>query len=332
MSQPIRIGVLGAARITPIALLGPAQGLEGVEVTAMAARDKTRATKFAAKHGIATVHDSYDALLNDPNIDAIYNPLPNSHHMEWTIKALEAGKHVLCEKPMAANADQAQAMKDAADRTGMILAEAFHWRYHPLCARVQEIMTSGEIGEVQHIHARFCIPLPEPKNIRWRLDLAGGATMDTGCYTVNMLRVMAGAEPHIISAKAKQIRPGVDRSMQAQFRFDDGRTGSICTSMLGWPLVALYIQVRGSEGDMHVTNPLGPHLYNKITVNTDAATRSEKVSGKRATYSYQLEAFRNWLRDGVPMPSDAADGVRNMQVIDDIYRAAGMMPRTSAQD
>ncbi|MDP6243823.1 MAG: Gfo/Idh/MocA family oxidoreductase, partial [Myxococcota bacterium] len=132
MLEPLRIGTLGAARITPPALVRPARELAGAEVVAVAARDPERARAFAAKHGIPRVHASYDALLADPEIEAIYNPLPNGLHCEWTLRALDAGKHVLCEKPLASNEQEATRMADAADRTGLVVAEAFHWRYHPL--------------------------------------------------------------------------------------------------------------------------------------------------------------------------------------------------------
>ena len=192
---PLRIGTLGAARITPMALLRPARQVPEATVVAVAARDAQRAGKFATKHRIANVHTSYEAMIADPNLEAIYNPLPNSHHCLWTIKALEAGKHVLCEKPLAANAADAQRMADAAASSGRVLMEAFHWRYHPLAARMREIVDSGELGKIRHIETHFCIPLWIPGDIRFRLDLAGGATMDTGCYAISILRFLAGAEP-----------------------------------------------------------------------------------------------------------------------------------------
>jgi len=145
--EPLRIGILGAARIAPMALIRPARLVSEVEVTAIAARDEGRARKFAAKHGIPRVFPSYEALLEDRNVDAIYNPLPNGLHCEWTIRALESGKHVLCEKPIASNASEARQMADAAAKTGRELVEAFHWRYHPLATRVLEIL--ADLGECE---------------------------------------------------------------------------------------------------------------------------------------------------------------------------------------
>src|SRR5213593_4973843 len=156
-ADPLRFGILGAARIAPMALVRPARRVTEATVLAVAARDPERARQFAARHGIPRVQPSYDALLADPEIDAIYNPLPNSLHAPWTIRALEAGKHVLCEKPFAASVAEAEAMAGAAERAGRVLVEAFHYRYHPLFARLRAILGSGELGVVRHLEAHFCI-------------------------------------------------------------------------------------------------------------------------------------------------------------------------------
>ena len=156
---PLRFGILGAARIAPMALIQPARRVAEAQVVAVAARDGAKARAFATKHGIPRVHDSYDALLADPEIDAIYNPLPNGLHCEWTIRALRAGKHVLCEKPIASNAAEAQQMAEAARETGRVLVEAFHWRYHPLAKRVKELLASGAIGAPRHYAATFGFPI-----------------------------------------------------------------------------------------------------------------------------------------------------------------------------
>ena len=229
--RPLRIGALGAARITPTALLRPARALPEAEVVAVAARDPARARRFAARHGIGRVHASYQALLDDPEVDAVYNPLPHGLHCEWSLRALEAGKPVLCEKPLAANEEQALRMAEAAEKTGLALAEAFHWRYHPLAERMRSVVESGALGRIRHVEAALCIPLPIPGDIRYRLDLAGGATMDTGCYTVSLVRFLAGAEPRVVSAEARLSSPGVDRYMRAELSFEDGRTGRMTCSL-----------------------------------------------------------------------------------------------------
>src|SRR5215207_627011 len=158
-SSPIRMGVLGAAAIVPVALMGPARSIPEVQVTAIAARDPQRARSFARRYKIPRVHQTYEDLLQDPEIDAIYNPLPNGLHAEWTIKALEAGKHVLCEKPFTSNATEARAVAAVAERTGLVVMEAFHYRYHPLMIRAVEVARSGELGELRFVEAWLQAPL-----------------------------------------------------------------------------------------------------------------------------------------------------------------------------
>jgi len=162
-NSPIRIGVLGAAAIVPSALTDPAKSVPEVQVTAIAARDPQRAERFARRHRIPRVHQTYNDLLSDPEIDAVYNPLPNGLHAEWTIRALRAGKHVLCEKPFASNAKEAMEMAAAAQETGRALGEAFAYRYHPLATRMKEVVSNGELGRIQDIEARFCFLLPAPR-------------------------------------------------------------------------------------------------------------------------------------------------------------------------
>ncbi len=318
----IRIGCLGAARIAPAALIKPAARVPGVEVAAVAARDPARAQTFATKHGIPTVHRTYEALIGDPSLDAIYNPLPNGLHGVWTIAALEAGKHVLCEKPLTANADEARAVADVASRSGLVLMEAFHWRYHPLAARLLEIVASGDLGEVRHIEAALCFPLPKFSDIRYQLDLAGGALMDAGCYPVHIVRTLAGAEPTVSSAQARLRSPGVDRRMDATFAFADGRTGAIRTSMWSSSLLRLHATVVGTKATMRVFNPTTPQMFNRISVGR----HHERVRGG-ATYDYQLAAFAAAVTDGTPTLTPPTESIANMTVIDDIYRAAGLAPR-----
>ncbi len=322
MHATLRIGVLGAARITPMALLRPARLVPGVEVVAVAARDRERAGAFARKHGIARTHDSYEALLADPEVDAVYNPLPNSHHGLWTIRALDAGKHVLCEKPLAANADEAEAMAAAARRNGRVLMEAFHWRYHPLAARMRAILDSGELGTTRHVEAHFAVPLWIPGDIRYRWDLAGGALMDTGCYAISILRFLAGAEPTVRRARAQLSGPKVDRAMQADFVFPDGRTGRITCSLFSSTILRARARVHGDLGMMDVFNPVAPQVAHRLTVVTASGKRRERVPGP-ASYTGQLEAFRQAI-GGAPVPTSPEHGIANMRVIDAVYHEAGL--------
>jgi predicted dehydrogenase len=312
-----------------MALLRPARQVPEAAVVAVAARDAQRAQKFATKHRIPKVHTSYEAMIADPDVEAIYNPLPNSHHCVWTIKALEAGKHVLCEKPLAANAADAQRMADAAASSGRVLMEAFHWRYHPLAARMRQIVDSGELGKIRHVETHFCIPLWIPGDIRYRLDLAGGATMDTGCYAISILRFLAGAEPEVVRAEARLSSPGVDRYMAADFRFADGRSGRFSCSLFSAAVLRMQARVVGELGEMNVFNPVAPHFYNSIKVTSATGSRRQSVSGA-ATYVHQLRAFVAAVREGAAFPTDSANAIANMRVIDEVYRKAGMEPRSSS--
>jgi predicted dehydrogenase len=322
----LRIGCLGAAKIVPAALLEPAAEVAGVEVTAIAARDRARAEAFARKRGIPTVHAGYDGLLADDAIDAVYIPLPNGLHGHWTIRALEAGRHVLCEKPFTANADEARAVKEVADRTGLVVMEGFHWRHHPLAARMLEIVGSGELGTIRRVEAEMSFPLFRKSNIRWQPALAGGAMMDAGCYPVSLVRTLAQAEPAVVSATAKLRAPGIDRVTEAELRFQDGRTGRIVASMLSSRALRFSATVAGDDATMRVLNPVAPQFFHRLTVKGAKGRRSEHVKGK-ATYTYQLEAFRAAVLDGGPNLWPPTESIANMQVIDDIYRAAGLEPR-----
>ncbi|MEN8181091.1 MAG: Gfo/Idh/MocA family oxidoreductase [Myxococcota bacterium] len=325
-TRPLRIGILGAARIAPMALLRPAREVAEAEVVALAARDPQRAAAFARKHAIPHVHASYAELLADPEIDAVYNPLPNSHHCRWTLEALEAGKDVLCEKPLAANAREAARMAETAEKTGRNLVEAFHYRYHPLAARLQEIVRSGELGSVRHIEASLCVPLLRPRDIRFDPKLAGGAGMDVGCYVVNLVRFLAGAEPEVVRAEARLARPGVDRWIQGSLSFEDGRTGRVTASLFSTALLRLEARVRGDAGELRVTNPFLPQLYHRLRVRTPRGTRTEVLRGD-ASYTHQLRSFVKAVRAGAALPTDGRDGVANMKVIDALYEAAGLSPR-----
>jgi predicted dehydrogenase len=324
----LRIGTLGAARITPPALVRPARQVDGVEVTAVAARDRTRAAEFAEKHGIPRVHDSYDALIADPTIDAIYNPLPNGLHAEWTEKALRAGKHVLCEKPFTANAAEAERVSAVAAETGLVVMEAFHYRYHPVAEQLRSIARSGELGALRRISTSMCIPLPLPNDIRYRYDLAGGAGMDVGCYATHMNRLVAGAEPRVVRAEAKLARPDVDRWLRAELRYSDGLSGSMTCALFSATLLSIRVKVTGDNGTLNLFNPTGPQFGYRLTVKANGTKRRVKVDGaKTPTYVYQLTAFRDAVRDGSPVLTPPADSIANMRVIDAIYEAAGLPVR-----
>jgi predicted dehydrogenase len=319
----LRIGVLGAARIAPLALINPAKENGEVVVAAVAARDMSRAQSFAAKHGIARVHDGYEALINDPEVDAIYNPLPNGLHGRWTRAALAAGKHVLCEKPFTANAAEAREIADLATQSDRVVMEAFHYRYHPLALRIEEIIASGELGRLQRVEAAMCFPLPKFSDIRYNFALAGGATMDAGCYAVHMVRTFGGSTPEVVSAQAKLRDKQVDRAMTAELQFAEGHTGRIRTSMWSSTVLNMSAKVIGEGGELKVFNPVVPQLFHRLTVKSTDGRRVERF-GRRASYAYQLDAFAAAVLRGEAVKTTPEGAVENMTVIDGIYRAAGL--------
>jgi predicted dehydrogenase len=326
----LRIGVLGAARIVPTALVVPARSVPEVEIAAVAARDPERARAFASRHRIPRAVASYEALVDDPDIDAVYVPLPNALHCTWTLRALAAGKHVLCEKPLASNAAEAQEMAAAAARSRRVLMEAFHWRYHPLAARMVEIVAGGALGRVQRIETSMCVPLPLPGNIRYVYALGGGATMDTGSYAIHMLRHLAGAEPQVTRAEARLSSAAVDRCMDADFAFVDGRTGRMRCSIFSARLLDISARVVGDGGEMTVLNPVAPQYYHRLVVRTARGKRAERVEG-RPTYEHQLRAFAAAVTTGGPVMTSAQDAIANMRVIDAVYQAAGLPLRGEAR-
>ena len=326
----LRIGTLGAARITPMALIWPARSTAGVSVTAVAARDKARADKFARKHRIGKVHDDYGSLLADPEIDAVYNPLPNSLHAEWTLRALDAGKHVLCEKPFTSNAAEAERVHQAAEQSDRVVMEAFHYRYHPLAQRLRDLVASGELGAPRFIETWMCIPLPIPGDIRFRLELGGGATMDTGCYAIHLARTIAAEEPVVVSARPKLASEGVDRAMQADVRFPSGAEGRINCSLFSWKFAKIAAVVRLEHGEIRAFNPVLPQFFHGLKWRKSGGSWTKETFPKKATYAYQLEAFRDAVVHGKPFITTTSEAVKTMKVVDAVYRAAGMSPRPSA--
>jgi predicted dehydrogenase len=319
----VQIGVLGAARIAPPALIKPARENSDVVVAAVAARDVSRGRAFAAKHAIARVHDSYEALLADPDIDAVYNPLPNGLHGKWTRAALAAGKHVLCEKPFTANAAEAREIAELAAQSDRVVMEAFHYRYHPLTLRIEEIIASGELGKLQHVEAALCFPLPRSSDIRYNYSLAGGATMDAGCYAIHMVRTFGGSTPEVVSAQPKLRDPEIDRAMTAEVRFAEGHTGRIRCSMWSARLLDISAHVVGDQGELRALNPVLPQMFHRLSVRSAAGKRVERFP-RRASYAYQLDAFAGAVLRGEPVKTTPEDAIVNMTVIDAIYRAAGM--------
>jgi predicted dehydrogenase len=204
--------------------------------------------------------------------------------------------------------------------------EAFHYRYHPLAQRMRDIVENGELGALRRVETGLCFPLPRFSDIRYQYDLAGGATMDVGTYTVHMARLLGCEEPDVVSAAAKLRTPNVDRAMRAELTFPGGHTGAITCSMWSSQLVKTYARVFGEAGEMRVINPTAPQLWHRMRVRSGGSTRTEKFP-RRPTYEYQLDAFCAAVLDGAPTLTPPADSIANMRVLDAIYVAAGMSPR-----
>lgn len=201
--EPLRIGVLGAARIAELSIVGPARAT-GHRLVAVAARDRDRAEAFAARHGVERVADSYASLVTDPEIEVVYNPLANSLHGPWNLAALQAGKHVLTEKPSASNAAEAAEVHEAVAKAGTVFMEGFHYLFHPVTRRLHELLDSGELGDLRHVETTVAMPAPPDDDVRWQLPLAGGALMDLGCYSLHAQRMLApwaGGAPRLVAAR-----------------------------------------------------------------------------------------------------------------------------------
>ncbi len=301
----------------------PARSVEGVTVAAVAARDPARATAFAAKHGIPATRTD-DELIADESIDAIYNPPPNGLHHEWTLKALAAGKHVLCEKPFTANASEASDIADRVRESGLVVMEAFHYRYHPLAARMVEI--TAELGEIRRVETAMCFPLPRFSDIRYQYALAGGALMDAGCYAMDCARLLGPGEPEVTGARALTLRrdPRVDRAMTVDLRYPSGAAGRVHTSMWSSALLRVRARVIGEHGRMTVTNFAAPQYFHRISVTAGGRTRREKVAGE-PTYTHQLRAFAAAVGgDTAANLTPPSDSIRTMSLIDSAYAAAGL--------
>jgi predicted dehydrogenase len=323
MPPPVRFGVLGAARIAPRALLHPVVDEPRAAVWAIAARDRARAEAFAAHERIDTVENSYQAVIDNPNVNAIYNPLPISLHHEWTLKALAAGKHVLCEKSLASNATEAREMADAARDAGLVLMDAFHYRYHPAFITVVDLLREGRIGKIQQLESKFHTSIANPDDIRMNYSMGGGVTMDIGCYPISWVRHAMGEEPQVISAEAETGPPNVDLMLKTELRFPSGATATISGDMRPGTPFETTLTVTGSDGILHFQNPIIPQTGHRIELETADGLDTFELD-RRSTYAYQLDAFIDAVLEGSPVLTDGEDAVAQMTVIDACYQAAGL--------
>lgn len=324
----IRIGLLGAAKIAPPAIIEPAAQRDDCFIAAVACSNEARGAAFARTHNIASVETDYAALIGRDDIDLIYNALPPNRHLDLTIAALTAGKAVLCEKPFAMNASQAKEMVAASEKTGCLLVEAFHYRFHPAFQRLLDLLGNGAIGAVQHIEALFEVAIPYKEGeLRHTASLGGGAMMDLGCYPLHWARMIAGSEPTIASASAQTgMQPDIDIVMQASLEFPNGVAANISCSMQDGASKRSEIIVHGETGKLYMSNPIHPSFGHLISIEVEGETTTETVDGG-PTYEYQLAHMLAVMAKKTLQLTGGEDAIANMVAIDAIYEAAGMKPR-----
>jgi predicted dehydrogenase len=327
----LRIGVLGASRIAESAIVGPAAEL-GHRLVTVAARDRSRAETFADKYGVERVVASYQDVIDDPEVDVVYNPLANSLHAPWNLAAIAAGKPVLSEKPFARDQSEAQRVADAAEAAGVTVLEGFHYFFHPVTQRAFELAVDGALGEITHVEVRMAMPAPADGDPRWSLEMAGGALMDLGCYGLHIMRSLGrigvpgvDGPPSITRAHAEQRTPGVDAWCDVEVAFPGGATGLSANSMVADDH-SHTIRIVGTAGDLLVHEFITPSTDDRLTITTAGGTTVERL-GTRPSYTHQLAAFADHVLHGTPLPFGTADAVANMALVDAAYRAAGLEPR-----
>jgi predicted dehydrogenase len=313
--EAVRWGILSTARINA-AVIPPLRESPVSELIAVASRTQDRADTYARQWRIPRVYGSYDALLEDPDVEAIYISLPNGPHVEWSIRCLEAGKHVLCEKPLARDPGEVERAFDAADRAGLLLMEAFMYRHHPQTTRLVELVRAGTVGELRQIRASFSFQI-EGANVRLEPDLAGGALMDVGCYCVSGSRLLAG-EPESVSAYQLLGPSGVDLRLTGTLVFPGGVHAQLdCAFDL--PL-RQSLEVFGSEGSLRVTWPWNVRVPGILMQHGDEV--EHVVVAAVDTYRLQSDNFSRAIR-GVEEPLlGRSDAVSQARTIDSLYRSA----------
>ncbi len=329
--EPLRVGILGAGRITLESLVPQARdGL--VRLVAIAARDRDRAAEYAAANGVERVVGSYPELVHDDEVEVVYNPLPNGLHGPWNLAAAAAGKHVFSEKPFASNAEEAQAVVDAAAGAGVVVLNAFHYRYHPVFDRLLDLIANRDIGELVRLDIAMRMPAPADDDPRWSLSLAGGALMDLGCYCLSVAQSVStalGGSPRVLSATAGERpgRPGVDEWLDARLELPGG-IPAIAFCNMADPTWDLSVTAVGSTATVRIPNFVKVNTDDRlIWLDGDGETTAVEHLGTRSSYHYQIDALTAAIREGRPILTDGADAVANMRLIDDCYRAARLAPR-----
>jgi len=313
----MRLGLLSTANINRAILAGAAK-TDRVDVVAVASRDAQRAETYAAEHGIATAHGSYEALLADPDVEAVYISLPNGMHHEWTMQALAAGKHVLCEKPYTRHPGEAEEAFDAADAAGLVLAEAFMYRHHPQTAAVARLVADGAVGRLCAVKATFTFPLHDLSDVRALPELDGGALMDVGCYCVSGIRLLAGEPEHV---RGEQVTgtTGIDMAFHGTLRCADDVVGQFEASFRSPQRQSL--EAVGETGVLVVEAPWRLDWGGRVTLRRDGETEVVEVEGADS-YTRELENLADAIEGRAPALLGRADAVAQARVIDALYRSA----------
>jgi len=323
--KPLRIGILGAARIAPSAIIYPAQAT-GHKLLAVGARDKGRADQFAKQYQVQKSYGSYQEVLDDPEVDVIYNALHNGAHAPWNIKALAAGQHVLSEKPSACTAAEAKEVTAAVSKSGKIFMEGFHYYYHPVFQRLLAILKSGEIGEVIKVESALLINMPKPGDLRLQFDLAGGSMMDVGCYAIHSQRMIsqqvAAGEPSVVKADVNSADGKIDTKLYVQLKYPNGvaalAKGDFETEGMQAPLT-----VTGSKGSVYLPNFVASGMDPRVIVESAGQKRVEHLPSI-STYTYQLLAFADAIDLGKAVKTDANDAVAQSALLDAAYLSASL--------
>jgi predicted dehydrogenase len=321
MTDRIRWGVLGTARIGVTQVIPAMQQGTASQVTAIASRDKERADTIARQMGIAKAYGSYEELLADAEVDAVYIPLPNELHVPWSIKALEAGKHVLCEKPIALTADEAQTLVDAAAEYPQLkVMEAFMYRYHPQWQRAKELVTGGAIGELRTIQSFFAYSNVDPTNIRNQVEHGGGGLMDIGCYNISFSRFIFGGEPTRVCGLVEyDPQFNTDRLVSGMLDFHQGTaTFTSSTQLSPYQRVNIF----GTTGRIEIEIPVNAPADRPCRLwYAHDSTIDEQVFEICNQYTLQGDIFSRAIIDNTPVPTPLGDAVANMRVIDGLVRS-----------
>ena len=323
MGNKVRWGILSTAKIGLEKVVPSMQKASNLEVVAIASRDAERAREAADRLHLPQAFDSYEALLASPDVDAIYNPLPNQLHVPWTMKALEAGKHVLCEKPIALTADEAQQLADAAaGYPELKTMEAFMYRFHPQWRTARRWVEEGEVGELRTVHSHFAYRNLDPDNIRNRPETGGGGLMDIGSYDISLSRFLFGREPERVVASIEMDPDfGVDRLVSAMMDFGGGATATFTCATQLEPYQRVH--AFGTQGRIEIEIPFNAPPIGTTRIVRQRGLETREIAFRDADqYTLQGEAFSRAVLQDEPVPTPLSDAVANMRVLDAIRESA----------